>query len=152
MRLLTLFAVTTLAWPVISSAAEPDWVAIRLSNSFTQYVDVNSLRIRAGRLTALTLTSFSAPQQSNDANIGSYLSITTLNTYDCSNHRAGSLNMTFYAEAVGKGEVLKTVTLKPIEVVMNHSPPGSLGHTQIEAVCALWAKKSHQEKPGIVKD
>ncbi len=60
--------------------------------------------------------------------------------YDCSADRTGALHMTFYAEAVGKGDVLKTITFKPAAVVMNHSSPASLGHKEIETVCSMWVK------------
>ena len=66
--------------------------------------------------------------------------MTTLNMYDCSADRAGALHITFYAEAVGKGDVLKTITFKPAAVVMNHSSPTSLGHKEIETVCSMWVK------------
>jgi hypothetical protein len=140
MRLRVLFAVTIFASPLVSSADEPGWVAIGRGDSFTQYVDVNSLGIRAGRLTASTLTDFAAPQQNSGGDIKPYRSLRTLNMYDCSADRTGVLNMTFYADGVGKGEVLKTVTFKPAAVVMNHSSPGSLGHKEVETVCSMWSK------------
>jgi hypothetical protein len=142
MRLRLLVITAMLAVPSMGSADEPGWVAIGQGESFTEYVDVNSLRIRAGRLTASTLTDFAAPQQSNEASAKPYRSMTTLRMYDCSADRAGALVITFYAEAVGQGNVLKTITIKPAAVVMNHSSPESLGHIEIETVCSMWANTS----------
>jgi hypothetical protein len=50
--------------------------------------------------------------------------------------------MTYYSEAVGRGEVLKRMTVKPAAVVMNHLAPRSLGHKEKETVCSMWAKAS----------
>jgi hypothetical protein len=142
MRQLSLWAATILALPFVSSAAEPGWVAIGPGDGFTQYVDANSLRIRAGRLTASTLTIFAAPQQLNAVEMKPYRSMTTLSMYDCSSYSAGVLDIAIYEEAAGKGEVLKTIAIKPSAVVMNHSSPGSLGHKEIETVCSMWAQAS----------
>jgi hypothetical protein len=139
MRHLSLWATMIFALPPASSADEPGWVSIGPGDSFTQYVDVKSLRIRAGRLTASTLTVFAAPQQNNTTGMKPYLSVTTLSMYDCSADRAGALDVTFHADAVGKGEVLKTIAIKPAAVVMNRSSPGSLGQREIKTVCAMWA-------------
>ena len=141
MRHFSLWAAMIFALPPVSSADEPGWVAIGPGDSFTQYVDVNSLRIRAGRLTASTLTDFAAPRQIN-ADMKPYLSVTTLSTYDCTANRAGVLHITFHADAVGRGEVLKTITIKPAHVVMNHSSAGSLSQREIETVCSMWAQVS----------
>jgi hypothetical protein len=142
MRHLSLCAAMIFALPPVSLADEPGWVSIGRGEGFTKYVDVNSLRIRAGRLTASTLTDFAAPQQFSDADLKPYLSVTTLSMYDCSADRAGALYITFYADAVGRGEVVKTITIKPAAVVMNHSPPGSLGQKEIATVCSIWAQVS----------
>ena len=130
------------ALPLVSLADEPGWVAIGPGDSFTQYVDVNSLRIRAGRLTASTLTDFAAPQQIYAADTKPYLSVMTLSTYDCAAKRTGVLQIKFYTEAVATGEVLKTVTIKPAHVVMSHSSAGSLSQREIETVCSMWAQVS----------
>ena len=142
MRLRLLVITAMLAVPPMGSADEPGWVAIGQGESFTEYVDVNSLRIRAGRLTASILTDFAAPQQSNEAGAKPYRSMTTLSMYDCSADRAGALVITFYAEAVGEGNVLKSITVKPAAVVMNYSSPASLGHKEINTVCSMWASMS----------
>jgi hypothetical protein len=142
MRPLSLWAVTILALPLIGSADEPGWVAIGPGNGFTQYVNANSLRIRAGRLTASTLTVFAAPQQLNAVDMKPYRSMTTLSMYDCSAYSSGVLDITFYEEAGGRGEALKTIVIKPAAVVMNRSSPGSLGHKEIETVCSIWTQLS----------
>jgi hypothetical protein len=142
MRRLSLCAAMIFALPPVSVADEPGWVAIGPGDSFTQYVDINSLRIRAGRLTASTLTDFAAPQQIIAAEMKPYLSVTMLSTYDCTAHRAGVLHITFHADAVGRGEVLKTITIQPAHVAMSHSSPGSLGQREIEKVCSMWAQVS----------
>jgi hypothetical protein len=130
------------ALPPVSPADEPGWVAIGPGDSFTQYVDVNSLRIRAGRLIASTLSDFAAPQQIYAADMKPYLSVMTLSTYDCASNRTGVLQIKFYTEAVATGEVLKTVTIKPAHVVMSHSSAGSLIQREIETVCSMWAQVS----------
>jgi hypothetical protein len=142
MRHLSLWAVTILALPLIGSADEPGWVAIGPGNGFTQYVNANSLRIRAGRLTASTLTIFAAPQQLNAVDMKPYRSMTTLSMYDCSAYSSGVLDIAFYEEGAGRGEALKTIVIKPAAVVMNQSSPGSLGHKEIETVCSMWAQMS----------
>ena len=63
MSLRVLFITAMLALPPTGSADEPGWVAIGPGDSFTEYVDVNSLRIRAGRLTASILIDFAAPHK-----------------------------------------------------------------------------------------
>jgi hypothetical protein len=142
MRHSSLWVAAILALPCIVLADEPGWVAIEPGNGFTQYVDANSLRIRAGRLTASTLTVFAAPQQLNAVDMKPYRSMTTLRMYDCSAYSSGVLDITFYEEAGGRGEALKTIVIKPAAVVMNRSSRGSLGHKEIATVCSMWAQVS----------
>jgi hypothetical protein len=131
-----------------SPAGEPAWTEIGHGDGFVDYVDANSIRIRAGRLTAWTLTSFTTPQQSSQMVFQPYRSMTTLNMYDCLGHRTAALDISYYAEAVAQGEVLKTLTVNPAAVVVNQATPGSLGRIEIESVCAMW-EKGHKGMPSV---
>ncbi len=142
------FAAVLIGLPNPASAGEPAWVAIGRGEGFTDFVDAGSIGIRAGRLTAWTLTSFTAPQHSEQLSLQPYLSMTTLSMYDCSGHRSAALNRSFYTEAVAQGEVLKTLTVSPASVVVNHATPGSLAQTEIETVCKMW-EKEHKDMPNV---
>jgi hypothetical protein len=141
-------AAVLLGLPNPASAGEIAWVAVGQGEGFTDYVDVSSIGIRAGRLTAWTLTSFTAPQHSEQLSLQPYLSVTTLSMYDCSGHRTAALDMSFYTEAVAHGEVLKTLTVSPASVVVNRAAPGSLALTEIDTVCSLW-EKAHKAGPSV---
>ena len=142
------FAAVLLGWPSPASAGEPTWVTVGQGEGFTDFVDADSIGIRAGRLTAWTLTSFTAPQHSEQLSFQPYLSVTTLSMYDCSGHRTAALDMSFYTEAVAQGEVLKTLTVNPASVVVNRATPGSLAQTEIETVCSMW-EKAHKARPNV---
>ena len=134
------FAAVLLGMPNPASAGDPTWVAIGGGEGFTDFVDAGSIGIRAGRLTAWTLTSFTAPQHSEQLSLQPYLSLTTLSMYDCSGLRSAALDMSFYTEAVAQGQVLKKLTVNPASVVVKRATPGSLVQTEIETVCRLWEK------------
>jgi hypothetical protein len=137
---LALFATAMLGAPDANSAGEPAWVVIGRGDGFADYVDANSIRIRAGRLTAWTLTSFTTPQQSSEASVQPYLSMTTLNMYNCADYRTAALDIAFYAGESAQGELLKSLSLSPAAVVVKQATPGSLGRSEIEAVCSMWEK------------
>ena len=140
LKLFALLATAILGAPNAHSAGEPDWVVIGRGDGFADYVDVNSLRIRAGRLTAWTLTSFTTPQQSSEASVLPYLSMTTLNMYNCADYRSAALDISFYAGETAQGELLKSLSLSPGAVVVKQAAPGSLGRSEIETVCTMWEK------------
>jgi hypothetical protein len=141
-------AAVLLGLPNLASAGEPAWVAVGRGEGFTEFVDARSIGIRAGRLTAWTLTSFTAPQHSEQLSLRPYLSVTTLSMYDCSGHRTAVLDMSFYTEAVAQGEVLKTLTVSPASVVVNLAKPGTLAQSEIETVCAMW-EKAHKAPSSV---
>jgi hypothetical protein len=135
---LAALAAASIALPAPSSGGEPAWVAIGAGDGYTDYVDASSLVIRAGRITAWTLTSFATPQQSSEYVLKPYMSMTSLSMYDCSAHRTAALHISFFSKEIARGEVLKTLTFSPATVVVNHAPPGSMKQREIEAVCAMW--------------
>jgi hypothetical protein len=141
-------AAVLLGLPNPVSAGEPAWVAVGRGEGFTDFVDAGSIGIRAGRLTAWTLTSFTTPQHSEQLSLQPYLSLTTLSMYDCSGLRSAALDRSFYTEAVAQGEVLKTLTVSPASVVVKRATPGSLAQTEIETVCKMW-EKEHKDMPNV---
>jgi hypothetical protein len=141
-------AVGLLGLPNAAPAGDPAWVAIGRGEGFTDFVDARSIGIRAGRLTAWTLTSFTAPQHREQLSSKPYLSMTTLSMYDCSSHRSAALDMSFYTEAAAQGELLKMLTVSPASVVVNRAAPGSLAQTEIGAVCRMW-EQEHKDMPSV---
>jgi len=135
---LAFLASTSIALPNLSSAGEAAWVAIGLGDGFTEYVDANSIGIRAGRITAWTLTSFTTPQQDSQYVLKPYMSMTTLSMYDCSAHRTAALDISFFSKEIAQGDVLKTLTLSAAAVVVSRATPGSLRRMEVDAVCAMW--------------
>lgn len=133
-------AAAMLASPNASSAGEPAWMVIGRGEGFADYVDANSVRIRAGRLTAWTLTSFTTPQQSSQTAAQPYLSMTTLNMYDCTGYRTAALDISFYTGEIAQGALLKSLAFSPAAVIVKQATPGSLGRSEIETVCAMWEK------------
>jgi len=141
-------AAVLLGLPILASAGDPAWVEVGRGEGFTDFVDAGSIGIRAGRLTAWTLTSFTAPQHSEQLSLQPYLSRTTLSMYDCSGLRTAALDMSFYTQAAAQGEVLKTLTVRPASVVVRRATPGSLTQSEIETVCGLW-EKAHKALPNV---
>jgi hypothetical protein len=122
-----------------AAADEPNWVAIAATDkTYVEFLDLNSLAMRYGRLTALFLKNFDAPQ--SDARVP-YQSMKALRMFDCSGHKAGAVAVTRYAERGGRGEVVDSQSRAPVAVYLTHSEPDSVGHTEIEFVCSLWEKR-----------
>jgi hypothetical protein len=133
-----------LASPHASSAGEPAWMVIGRGDGFADYVDTNSIRIRAGRLTAWTLTSFTTPQQSSQTAVEPYLSMATLKMYDCTGYRTAALEISFYTGEIAQGALLKSLALNPAAIIVKQAMPGSLGRSEIETVCAMWEKNQKE--------
>jgi hypothetical protein len=137
-RGLTLAVTMAVALPGITFAGEPNWVMLAGNDASVEFLDINSLAIRAGHLTAWVLTNYTTPQ-TNGAN-ESFQSVKALGIYDCAADRSGPVELIVYSEESGRGEVVTSEWIKPAAIQLSYTVPGSAGHRKIELVCSLWAQ------------
>jgi hypothetical protein len=142
-RILFTLAAVTASVALAQSAAradEPKWVAIHAADTTSvEFLDLNSLAMRGGRLTAFFLKDYAEAQ--DDAS-KPYQSMKALRMFDCSGQRAGAVVVIRYAERGGRGMVVDSQSSAPASVYLTHSEPHSVGQAEIEFVCSLWAKRS----------
>jgi len=136
-RIILIAAGIVAGLPVGASAAEPNWLAVAGNESFTEFLDTNSLAIRAGRLTALTMTNFMEPQQRSGRQV--FLSAKTLGMYDCESDRSGAIDMTLYSSESGRGDVVTSEAVMPAAIRLQNPEPGSVENKKLRAVCSIWA-------------
>jgi hypothetical protein len=141
----TLITLTALALTqaLAAQADAPNWVRVSTAedHEFVDFIDLNSLAIRGGRLTARYLWNFNAVQTDTITH-RRFQSETGVGTYDCLNRTTGSMEYTLYAKRGALGRVIHTGRVNPKDVNQTAVEPNSMGDDEMEFVCSTWGARS----------
>jgi Protein of unknown function (DUF3761) len=127
----------------LAIGAEPHWemVAAKPDYSMVVFLDKNSVKTRDGHLTAWLQSNFTLVQKTSDTAPKDYLSSLTLEAFDCSSDRNGTVSITLYSGAHGAGEVVESETINPRRMELGYPPPGTVAKITLDAVCQVAAQR-----------
>src|SRR5262245_48496191 len=114
------------AWlaPCVSSAVEPDWQFVTVSDDRIVFVDTTTIRMRENRLTASVLYRFAAKQTPLPGK--AFQSSVYLVNFECESERSGFVSVANYAGPSGDGDLVDSFERTNSPVKMNHSAPRTL--------------------------
>lgn len=110
--------------------AYAEWVRVGETDTYTGYIDPKTIRLKADFAKVWGLYDNKTAQSSSE--VESYLSIKTLDEYDCLEKQTRNLRLDLYSEQMGKGKMLSSYTnpdkWKPVM-------PGSVGEVAWKFAC-----------------
>jgi hypothetical protein len=119
-------------------AAGPDWQTVAFDEDTTVDVDVESIRIREGRLTAWSRFSFESEQTIDGMKYRSYVGLVV---FDCAAERSGAADDTLYSLPLGSGDVLFTDSREISDTKTTYNRPGTFAYRLLKFVCTYTDKQ-----------
>ena len=108
-----------------------DWVKTGEADSFTNYVDPQSIRRTGNIVRVWSLSDHKSGQVLASIR---YLSKLTKVEYDCFEDTMREIDLYFYAEKMGTGDIV--FSLPNFTKPATSLPPGSVAAAELKAVCA----------------
>ena len=110
-----------------------DWVKTGGTDDFTHYVDPQSIRRDGNKVRAWMLMDYKSGQVLSD-NKTRYLSEVNRMEFDCFEDTSRKIDVYLYSEKMGKGDIV--ISVPNLTNPAASLPPGSVGATELKAVCA----------------
>lgn len=131
--------ILTLLLSTIGFAAEPNWkqVASSPDNSVAVLLDINSVKVRNGRLTAWIQDNYVLAKTTSGREPKQFLSTVGLTAFDCASERYADISIVLFSQNHAKGEIVGTEDLDPRTVSLEYSRPGSIASATLDAVCRV---------------
>jgi hypothetical protein len=113
-----------------SSPAYAEWVEVEGGDKFTAYVDTETIRRKGNLVKIWVLDDFKTVRTASGK---SYLSIKSLDEYDCAEAQIRNLALYAYSGQMGTGEIVEPLSDDPSK--WTPIIPGSVGQTKWKLVC-----------------
>lgn len=113
-----------------SAEAVAEWTMIQTNDDSNLYVDFDSIKKSGDLIKVLSLNDFYLAQQKQG------LSSQWEELVDCKNKKFKALSINYYAENMGKGEILNTTHFNESETNWSDIVQYSIGELKINIVCS----------------
>lgn len=122
--------IATILLLIFSTNVWPEWISIKENDTYTYYIDIESISRNGGKGKIWDLTDYKSVQKTNN---DKYLSLRSHTEYDCEEKTSIVLDYSSHSKHMGHGEVVHSQSnLKdePFSI-----PPESLAEWVLKIAC-----------------
>ncbi len=114
----------------ISAEVAAEWIMIQTNDDGNMYIDFDSLKKSGDLISVLSLSDYYLAQQKQG------LSSQWEELVDCKRKKFKALSINYYAENMGKGEILATTHFNESETGWSDVVKYSIGELKINIICS----------------
>jgi hypothetical protein len=114
----------------ISAEVAAEWTMIQTNDDGNMYIDFDSIKKSGDLISALSLSDYYLAQQKQG------LSSQWEELVDCKRKKFKALSINYYAENMGKGEILATTHFNESETDWSDVVKYSIGELKINIICS----------------
>ncbi|MEY3743473.1 MAG: hypothetical protein RLZZ541_528 [Pseudomonadota bacterium] len=114
----------------ISAEVAAEWTMIQTNDDGNMYIDFDSIKKSGDLISALSLSDYYLAQQKQG------LSSQWEELVDCKRKKFKALSINYYAENMGKGEILATTHFNESETGWSDVVKYSIGELKINIICS----------------